>query len=120
MLLSFFKKVSDTGCSYTDKHFHEIRTGNRKERNARLSGYCFCKKCLTCSGRAYKDHSLRDSRTYICVFLWCLKKIYHFYQIFLFFLKSCDILEGDFLVIRKHHSGPAFTEIHHLGISTAA
>ena len=53
MFLAFFKKIADTGCTYTDKHFHEIRTGNGEEWNTCLSGYCFCKKCLARSGRAY-------------------------------------------------------------------
>ena len=52
VFLCFLKKITDTGCTDTDKHLHEIRTGNTKKRHACFSCNRFCKQCLTCSRRS--------------------------------------------------------------------
>ena len=61
MFLAFFKKVSYSGCTYTNKHFHKVRTGNREERYSCLPCHCFGKKGLTCSRRSYKQYTLGDT-----------------------------------------------------------
>ena len=48
----FFKQVAHTRCADTDVQLDKIGTGQRKERNLRLSGYCLCQKRLTGTGRA--------------------------------------------------------------------
>ena len=119
MFLALFKQVTDTGGADTDKHLHKIRTGNGKERNTCFTCYSFGKKSLTCSWRTYKDNAFRDSCTHACIFLRSLEEIHHLYQIFLLFLKTCHILEGYFLIVRKHHSRTALAKIHHLGIAAS-
>ena len=41
MLFSLLKHISYSRCPNTDKHFNEIRTGNRKERHFRFASNCF-------------------------------------------------------------------------------
>ena len=89
ILLSFFKKVADTGCTHTYKHFHKIRTGNREKRNSSFSGYCLGKKGFSCSRRAYKKKSLGDPGPHAGIFLRILQEINYFFQFFLLLLKSC-------------------------------
>ena len=97
--LALFEKISYTGSTYTDKHFHKVRTGNGEKRNSRFSCHCLCQKCLTSSGRAYKQHAFRNPCTYFCIFLWRFQEIYHLYQIFLLLLQTCYLIKSNFLII---------------------
>jgi len=99
MAFAFLKKVTHTGSTDTDKHFHEVRTGNGEERNACFSCHCFGKKGLTGSRRAYKQHTFRDSGTYFCIFLRRFQEVYDFDQIFFLLLKSGYIVKCHFLII---------------------
>ena len=120
MALAFLKKVSHTGCTYTDKHFHKVRSGNGEERNSCFPCNRLGKKSLTGTWRAYKDYALGDSSPHSGILLGILQEIYNLLQFLLLFLKTGNILEGNLLVIRHGHSCTAFAEIHHLGIGTAA
>ena len=67
------KQVTDTGCTDTDKHFHEIRTGNTEERNTRFTGNGFRKQCLTGSRRAAPEAHLSGfCAPELEIFLRCL------------------------------------------------
>ena len=64
MLVEMFKNLPDPiFCTDTDEHLHELRTGQRKERNIRLAGNRLGKQCLTGSRRPYKQGTLRQLRT---------------------------------------------------------
>ena len=114
--LALFEKISYTGSTYTNKHFHKIRTGNGEKRNARFPGNSLGQKRLTSSWRSYKDNSFRDSGPHLGILLGILQEIYNLLQLLLLFLQARYVLESHFLIIRHGHSRPAFAEIHHLGI----
>ena len=120
MTLALFKKISYTGSTDTNKHLHEIGSGNGEKRNSGLSCNCLREKSFTCSRRAHKDHSFRDPGTYLGILLWGFQEIHHFLQILLLLLKTCNILERYFLIIRGRHPGSAFSKVHHLRIASAA
>ena len=57
------EQITHTARTDTDEHLHELRTGQRKERNIRLTGNCLGKQRLTGSRRSYKQGTLRQLRT---------------------------------------------------------
>ena len=120
MALAFFKKISYTGRTDAYKHLHEIRSGNGEKRNPRFSCNCFRKKGFTGSRRTHKDYSFRNSGTYFGILLRGFQEVNHFLQILFLLLKTCNILECYFLIIRGRHSGSAFSEVHHLRIASTA
>ena len=63
VFLRLFKQIPYTGCTDTDKHFHEVGTGNAEKGYACLAGNCLCQQCLTGTRRAHQQHTLRDART---------------------------------------------------------
>ncbi len=75
--LCFFKQISYTGSTDTDKHFHEIRTGNAEKRNTCFSCNCLRKKVLPVPG-GLQNNSFRNSGTYLGIFLRGFQEIYHF------------------------------------------
>ena len=93
-LFGLFKQVSHTRCTDTDKHFHEIGTGNGEERHVCLSCDCLCQQCLTGTRRADKQCSFRQLRSDLHVFLRIFEKSYDFLKRFFCFILSGNILEG--------------------------
>ena len=118
VFLRILKKIADTGSADTDEHLDEIRSGDRKERNSRLTGNRLREKCLTGSRRSYQDHALRDPGTDIRIFLRIFQEINDLFQFFLLLLESCDL--GEVHGIRPAHLRAALSKIHHLGVSAAA
>ena len=91
VFLRILEKVADTGCADTDEHLYEVRSGNGEERDTGLTGNRLREKCLTGSRRAHKDHSLRDPRAHIRIFLRILQEINDLFEFFLLLLKTCDL-----------------------------
>ena len=59
VLLCLTEQISDTGCTHTYIQFDKVRAGKGEKGNMSFSGYGFCQKRLTCSGRAYQQRTLR-------------------------------------------------------------
>ena len=120
ILFRFLEQISHPGSTYTNKHLHKIRTGNGKERHARLSGYCLGKQCFTGSRRAYQKDSLRDSCPYLNIFLRRLQEIYDLFQLFLFLMQPGHLVKSHFLIILRGEPCTAFPEVHRLSVGAAA
>ena len=116
--LRLFKKIAHSGRADTDEHFHEVRTGNGKERHACLSGHCLCEKGLSSSGRSHQDDPFRDPGSHVRVLFRILQEINDLLKILLFLVQSG--YRRKVLLIVPRHPGPALPEIHHLGVGTAA
>ncbi len=50
--LGLLEHVTHTRCTDTHEHFHEVRTGNGKERHLRFTGNGFCQQRFTGTRRA--------------------------------------------------------------------
>ena len=112
------KHITHTGCTDTDKHFHEIGTGNAEERNTRFSCHGFRQQGLTGSRRADKQHTFRDTCSDLEIFFRFFQEIDNLLQIFFFFLKTGNIFKCNFAVVRHGQGCTAFAEIHHPGIAS--
>ena len=112
------KHITHTGCTDTDKHFHEIGTGNAEERNTRFSCHGFRQQGLTGSRRADKQHTFRDTCSDLEIFFRFFQEIDNLLQIFFFFLKTGNIFKCNFAVVRHGQGCTAFAKIHHPGIAS--
>ena len=95
VFLCLFKQISNTACAYADKHFHKVGTTHGEEWYASLAGNCLCEQCFTSSWRAYKKHTLGDTRAHIYKALWILQKVYNFLEFFLFFLSTGNVSKAN-------------------------
>ena len=118
IFLGILKKVSYSGCTYTYKHFHEVRTGNAEKWHSRLSCNCLCQKGFTGSRRSYKENSLWYSRTKLGVFSRCLEEIHYLLKLFLFLFQACHIIKRSLVVFLCGKLCPVFAKIHHLASTT--
>ena len=120
VILTILKEVTNPGSAHAHKHFHEIRSGNRKKRNTCFSSHSFSQQCFTGSRRSHQKHTLGNSGSYLSIFLRFLQKIYDFHQIFFFFIKTSHILEGHLLILVCGHLCTTLAKVHHLGIAAAS
>ena len=120
VLLSFRKHIPHTGCSDSDKHLDEIRTGQAEEWYSGLSGHCLCKQRLTGSRRSHKDNSLWNAGSKLCILGWICQEIDDLLQLLLLFLESCYILKMLCIwIIRIDPLCTALAKVHHLGIAAS-
>src|SRR5690606_26262237 len=108
-----FEEVSYTACANTNKHFHEIRTTQAKERHLCFACNGLSKQSFTCTGRSDQQCSLRYFTTEIGVFLWVFEEVndlHHFYFRFIQtgYITEVDIDFGSF--IKKCCLGFAYIE----------
>ena len=94
-LLCLAEEVANTRCTYADKHFNEVGTAHREERNASFSSHRLRQKSLTGSWRTYEQGALRNLTTQVGVFLRILQKIHYFLYFLLGTFLSGNVLEGN-------------------------
>ena len=58
--LRLFEHVTNTGCTHTDEHFYEVRTGDSKERNFRFACNRFRQQRFTGTRRTDHQDAFRD------------------------------------------------------------
>ena len=63
VFLGLLEHVAHTGCTDTDKHFNEVRTGNRKERHTCFARNRTRQQCFTRTGRADKQRTFGNLTT---------------------------------------------------------
>ena len=119
IFLGFLKQITDTRGADADKHLHKIRTGNAKERHSRLAGNRLCQKCLTSSGRAYKQSHEKDAfwntRAKPGILLRGTQEIHDLLKLFLFLFQACHIGKCYPLCrVICHELCAALAEVHHL------
>ena len=93
ILFCLFEHVANTACTNADKHFNKIRTGNCEKRHIGFTGNRTGKQCFTCSGRANKQDTPRDTTTKTLEFLRFTQKFDNFLQILFGFIDARNILE---------------------------
>src|SRR3982751_3435151 len=60
IFLALLEQVTNTRSTYTDEHFHEVGTRDRKERNVGFTRNRLGEQGLSSSGRAHHKDALRD------------------------------------------------------------
>ena len=102
LFLRLAEQVAHTRCADTDVQLYEVRTGDGQERNACFTGNRTRQQGFTGSRRAYQQNALWNARADLRKFLRIFQKFYDFFQLRLFLIRTCDILECHmaFVVLR--------------------
>ncbi len=93
---SLFEQIADTGSAYAYKHFYEIGTGNRKERNFGFTGNCLSQQRFTCSRRSDQKCSLWNLTAKVSIFRRVFQKInnFHYFHFGLFQTRHVTKING--------------------------
>ena len=105
-----FKQVPDTSCADTHVHFHEIRAGNGQKLHARLSRDSPGKQGLACAGRPHQQKAVGNPCADLGKFFGIFQEIHDFLKLFLFFVRTRNVVKGHFLVSGNAQNRPGFAE----------
>ena len=120
ILFGLLKQTADSACAYAHVHFDKIAAADGKERYARLAGNGFCKQSFTRSRRTYEQNTLGNFCAHLGIFRRIFKKIDNLYEFFLFFLRTGNVAETRFNVLRNACTALAdIGRLHVLGADTA-
>ncbi len=97
-----FKQIAHTRCTYADVHFHKIRTRDREEGNACLTGNRLCKQGLTRTGRAHEQNAVGDLCAKAGELAGSLEELHDLLQLLLFLICTRYVLEADLVFIIRH------------------
>src|SRR5205823_1346768 len=95
ILLALLKEVAHPACAHANKHFHEIRSGNGKERNIRLASHRPRQKRLASSRRSDQQHAFRNAAAQFLKFLRLPQELDNLLQLFFCFIHARHVLERD-------------------------
>ena len=119
MPLRLRKHITHTGSAYTDKHLHEIRTGNAEEWHIGLPRDRLGKQRLTRTRRTFQQNAFGNTCPYLRKFARLPQEFYDLLQLFLLFLQACHAIQFDLILTAQRQFGPAPAEIHHLAVTAA-
>ena len=94
ILFGLGEQVAHAGGAYTDVHFHEVRTGDGKERDIRLARYGAGQQRFTGAGRADEQDALRDARAQIIELERVLEEFDDLAELLLFLIRTGDVVKG--------------------------
>src|SRR5205823_11840122 len=83
VLLALLEEVAHAGGADADEHLDEVGSGNREERNVRLTGNRLGEQRLPGAGRADEEHALGDLAAELLELLRILQEIDDLAKLFL-------------------------------------
>ena len=89
-----FKQVAHTGGTDAHVHLYEIRAGNRVKGHAGFTCHRFGKQGFTRTGRADKQHAVRDFGAEFRKLLRVLEEFHNLFQFLFFLVRARHVLEG--------------------------
>src|ERR1700730_16730351 len=100
VFLALLEQIANPARAHANKHFHEVRTGDREKRNVSFAGDRACKQGLARSRRSDEQHALGNAAAQLLEFLRVFKELNNLLQLFFSFVGSRDIFEGSFFLLR--------------------
>ena len=110
ILLTLLKQVAHAACADADEHLHEIRAGDREERNVSFAGYSSGEQSLASSRRANQQHALGNASAKFLELLRFAQELYDLFQLFFRFIHTRDVLERHFFLLHGEQTGPTLAE----------
>ena len=110
VLLGLLEHVTDAAGADANEHFHEIRSRDREEGNARLAGDGLGRQRLAGARRADEQHAARDLPAEALELLRVAQEFHDLLQILLGLLDAGDVREGDAGVLRRDETGARAAE----------
>src|SRR6516225_9197720 len=97
ILLALLEQIAHAARADANEHLHEIRTGDREKRNARLTGNRARKKRFTGSRRTDQQNAFRNAAAELLKFLRLAQELDNFLKLFLGLLHAGHVLKRDLL-----------------------
>src|SRR6266853_1922376 len=110
ILLALFEQIAHSARADADKHFHEVRTGNREKRHIGFARDGPRQQGFARSRRPDKQHAFRDAPAQLLKLLRILQKFNNFLQLFLGFVGSRYVFERNFLLLRGKQARPRLSK----------
>src|SRR5215813_8275672 len=110
VLLALLEKIADTAGAHTYKHLDEVRTGDREEGDVGFAGDGASEQSLACAWRAYEENALGNASAELLELLRVLKELDNFLELFLGFVGTGDVLEGNFLLLGGEETSAGLAE----------
>src|SRR5262249_30496238 len=114
-LRALLEQVAHTGGADADEHLDEIGSGDRKERNVRLSRDRLREERLAGAGRTDEQHTLGDLAAELLELLRILEEVDDLAQLFLGFVDAGDVLERHLVLLLGDQPRARLTEGERLG-----
>src|SRR5262249_12825178 len=106
VFLALLKQVAHTRRAHTDKHLHEIRTGNREEGNVCFAGNRTGQQRFAGSRRSHHQNALRNTAAELLKLLRLLKKFDDLLKLFLRLFNTGNVLKRHSLLLIVEQLGP--------------
>ena len=103
-LARLFEEVAYARSTDADEHFHELRSGDREERHARLAGDGLGDQRLTRAGGTDQQHAFWNARAQATVFVLVLQEGHDLLQLGLGFVDSRHVIEGHACIALNEHA----------------
>ena len=112
VLFRLLEHVADTACADTDEHLDKIRTRDREEGHARLTGNSPRKQRLTGTRRTNKKRAFWDFAAKAREFLRVAQELDDLFEFFLGLVDTGDIVKRDAALLFGQHLGLGLTKTH--------
>src|ERR1700735_3503740 len=112
VLLGLFEHVADARGADTDEHFHEVGTGDRKERYLRLTRDRACEQRLAGAGRTDHQHALGNLAPELLELARVLQEVDDFCDLLFGLIHARDIRECDIDLILAQEARARLAEGH--------
>ena len=110
VLLALLEQIADAAGAHADEHLDEIRTRNREKRNVGLAGNGARQQRFSGPRRADEQNAFRNAPAEFLKLLRLAEELDDFLQFFLGLFHARDILERDFLLLRRVKPRTALSE----------
>src|SRR5882724_11197959 len=104
ILFALLEKIADAARAHTDKHFDEVRAGNREEGNVGFAGNGPRQQSLAGAWRPNEQHALGNPAAKFLEFLRILQELNNFLEFFLGFIGSGDVLKRSLFLLRREQT----------------
>src|SRR5947209_1259191 len=115
VLLALLEQVAHSGGADANEHLDEIGSGDREERNVRLSRDRLRQQRLPGAGRTNEQHALRDLAAELLELLRILEEVDDLAQLFLGFVDAGDVLERHLVLLLRDQPRARLAEGERLG-----
>ena len=112
VLLGLVEEVAHAARADAHEHLDEVRTGDRVERHARLTGDGAREERLARSGRAVEQHALGDARADGLELGGLLQELLDLVELLDRLLGAGDVVEGDLRALLGDELGLGLAELH--------
>ena len=112
VLLGLVEQVAHAARADADEHLDEVRTGDRVERHARLTGDGAREERLARSGRAVEQHALGDARADGLELRGLLQELLDLVELLDRLVGAGDVVEGDLGALLRDELRLGLAELH--------